>query len=110
LAIRAFDIQSGLRDAYERQREYMRTYFFMGKVNPGKISQRLQDLNNYLDYLPIERTTLTYKTKKAYGKSLPEDEILSHSLYVVFLVNAPKQNFVPSTTLKLHIWQGCKLY
>jgi hypothetical protein len=30
LAIRAFDIQSGWRDAYERQREYMRRYLFMG--------------------------------------------------------------------------------
>jgi hypothetical protein len=30
-----------------------------------------------LDYIPIERTTLTDKTKKAYGNSLPEDEIRS---------------------------------
>jgi hypothetical protein len=34
LAIRAFDIQSGWRDAYERQREYMRRDIFMGKLNP----------------------------------------------------------------------------
>jgi hypothetical protein len=34
LAIRAFDIQSGLRDAYERQREYIRRDLFMGKLNP----------------------------------------------------------------------------
>jgi hypothetical protein len=34
LSIRAFDIQSGCRDAYERQREYMRRYFFMGRLNP----------------------------------------------------------------------------
>jgi hypothetical protein len=34
LAIRAFDIQSGWRDAYERQREYMRRDLFMGKINP----------------------------------------------------------------------------
>jgi hypothetical protein len=46
----------------------------MGKLNTEKFSQRLQDLNKYLDYIPIERTTLTYKTKKAYGKSLPEEE------------------------------------
>jgi hypothetical protein len=64
LAIRAFDIQSGWRDAYERQREYMRRDLFMGKLNN-------------LDYIPIERTTLTDKSKKAYGKSLPEDEIRS---------------------------------
>jgi hypothetical protein len=34
LAIRAFDIQSGWRYAYERQREYMRRDLFMGKLNP----------------------------------------------------------------------------
>jgi hypothetical protein len=77
LTIRAFDIQSGWRDAYERQREYMRRDIFMGKLNPEKFSQRLQDLNKYLYYIPIERTTLTDKTNKAYGKSLPENEIRS---------------------------------
>jgi hypothetical protein len=77
LAIRAFDIQSGWRDAYERQREYMRRDLFMGKLNPEKFSQRLQDLNKYLDYIPIEKTTVSDKTIKAYGKSLPEDEIRS---------------------------------
>jgi hypothetical protein len=49
LEIRAFDIQSGWRDAFERQREDMRRYLFMGKLNPEKFSQRLQDLNTYLD-------------------------------------------------------------
>jgi hypothetical protein len=49
----------------------------MGNLNPEKFSQRLQDLNKYLDYIPIEITTITYKTKKAYGKSLPDDEIRS---------------------------------
>jgi hypothetical protein len=49
----------------------------MGKLNPEKISQRLQYLNKYLDCIPIERTTLTDKTKKAYVKALPEDEIRS---------------------------------
>jgi hypothetical protein len=34
LSIRAFDIQSEWRDAYERQREYMRRDLFMGKLNP----------------------------------------------------------------------------
>jgi hypothetical protein len=77
LAIRAFDIQSGWRDAYERQREYTRRYIFMGKLNPEKFSQKLQDLNKYLDYIPIERPTLSDKTIKAYGKSLSEDEIRS---------------------------------
>jgi hypothetical protein len=72
-AIRAFDIQSGWRDADERQRKYIRRDIFMWKPNPEKFSQRLQDLNKYLDYIPIERTTLTDKTNKAYGKSLPED-------------------------------------
>jgi hypothetical protein len=60
-----------------RQREYMRRDLFMGKLNPEKFSQRLQDLNKYLDYIPIERTALSDKTIKAYGKSLPEDEIRS---------------------------------
>jgi hypothetical protein len=46
----------------------------MGKLNPEKFSQRMQDLNKYLDYIPIERTTLSDKTIRAYGKSLPEDE------------------------------------
>jgi hypothetical protein len=77
LAICAFDIQSGWRDAYERQREYMRRDLFMGKLNPEKFSQRLQDLNKYLDYIPIERTTLPDNTIKTHEKSLPEDEIRS---------------------------------
>jgi hypothetical protein len=77
LAIRAFNIQSGWRDAFETQREYMRRDIFMGKLNPEKCSQRLQDLNTYLDYIPIERTTMADKTQKAYGKSLPDDEIRS---------------------------------
>jgi hypothetical protein len=34
LAIRAFDIQRGWRDAYERQREYIRRDLFMVKLNP----------------------------------------------------------------------------
>jgi hypothetical protein len=75
LAIRDFDIQSGWRDAYEREREYMRRDLVMGKLNPEKFSQRLQDLNKYLDYIPIERTTLLEKKIKAYGKSLPEYDI-----------------------------------
>jgi hypothetical protein len=69
--------KKGWRDAYERQRENMRRYLFMGKLNPEKFSQRLQDLHKYLDYIPIEKTTVSYKTIKAYGKSLPEDEIRS---------------------------------
>jgi hypothetical protein len=55
----------------------MRRYLFIGKINPEKFSQSLQDLNKYLDYIPIERTTLPVKTIKAYGKSFPEDEIRS---------------------------------
>jgi hypothetical protein len=38
LAIRAFDIQSGWRDAFERQREYTRRDLFMGKLSPEKFS------------------------------------------------------------------------
>jgi hypothetical protein len=57
LACRAFDIQSGWRDAYKRQREYTRRDFSIGKLNSENFSQRLQDLNRYLDYIPIERTS-----------------------------------------------------
>jgi hypothetical protein len=73
VAIRALDIQSGWRDAYERQREYMRRDLFMGKLNPETFSQRLQDLNRYLDVIPIEKTSDNHKITKAYGKSLPEN-------------------------------------
>jgi hypothetical protein len=64
LTFRAFDIQRGWRDAYERQRGYMRRDLFMWKLNPEKFSQRLQDLNKYLDYIPIERTALSDKKKR----------------------------------------------
>jgi hypothetical protein len=77
LTTRAFDIHSGWRDAYETQRGCMRRDLFMGKLNPEKFIQRLQDLKKYLDFIPIERTTLPDKTKKAYVKSLSEDEIRS---------------------------------
>jgi hypothetical protein len=46
-AIRACDIQIRWRDAFERQRKYMRRDIFMGKLNPEKFSQRLQDLKKY---------------------------------------------------------------
>jgi hypothetical protein len=49
----------------------------MGKLNPEKSSQRLQDLNRYLNFIPIEKTSDNIKITKAYGKSLPEDEIRS---------------------------------
>jgi hypothetical protein len=77
LSIRAFDIHSGWRDAYERQREYTRRDLSTGKLNPEKFSQRLQDLNRYLDFIPIEKTSDNQKITKAYEKSLPEDEIRS---------------------------------
>jgi hypothetical protein len=77
LAIHDFDIQSGWRDAYERQREYMRRDLFMVKLNPENFSQRLQDLNRYLDLIPIEKTSDCNKVTKAYGKSFPEDELRS---------------------------------
>jgi hypothetical protein len=53
LAIRDFDIQSGWRDAFDCQRKYTRRDFFMGKLNPEKFSQRLEEMNKYLDYFPI---------------------------------------------------------
>jgi hypothetical protein len=51
----AFEIQSGWCDAFEPQREYMRRDLFMGKLNPEKFSQRLEEMNKYLDYIPIEK-------------------------------------------------------
>jgi hypothetical protein len=75
LTIHAFDIQSGWWDAFERQREYTRRYIFIGKLNPENFSQRLQYLNKYLDYTPIEKTTGADKTQNEYGKSLPDDKI-----------------------------------
>jgi hypothetical protein len=77
LSIRAFDIQKGWIYAYERQIEYTRRDLFMGKLNPEKFSQILQDLNRYLDFIQIEKTSDNQKIAKAYGKSLPEDEIRS---------------------------------
>jgi hypothetical protein len=52
----------------------MRRDIFMVKLNPEKFSQRLQDLNRYLDFIPIEKTSDNQKITKSYGKSLPEDE------------------------------------
>jgi hypothetical protein len=53
LAIRAFDIQSGWRDDFDRQRKYTRRDLFMGKLNPEKFSQILEEMNKSLDYIPI---------------------------------------------------------
>jgi hypothetical protein len=75
LEIHTFDIQSGWIDAFERQREYMRRDLLMGKLNQEKFSQRLQDLDKYVDYIPIERATMADKTQKSYGNSFPDDEI-----------------------------------
>jgi hypothetical protein len=74
LAIRAFDIQSGWNDAFERQCEYTRRDHFMGKLNTEKFSQRLEELNKYLDYIPIEKRN---PKRMAYGQSFPDDEIRS---------------------------------
>jgi hypothetical protein len=90
LSIQAFDIQSGLCDAYERQKEYTRRDLFMGRLNPEKFNQRLQDLNRYLDYIPIEKTSDSNKVTTAYGKSSPEDEqrsIMGHAIPPEWTVN-----------------------
>jgi hypothetical protein len=56
LAICAFDIPSGRRDACDRQCEYTRRDLFMGKLNPEKFSQILQDFMNkkYLDLFSLK--------------------------------------------------------
>jgi hypothetical protein len=73
LAIRAFDIQSGWRDAFERQHEYTRREFFMGKLNPEKFSQRLEEMNKCFDYIPIEKTN---SKRISYVQALPDDDII----------------------------------
>jgi hypothetical protein len=44
------------------------------RVNPEKFSQRLEELNKYLDYIPIEKSN---PKRMAYGQSFPDDEIRS---------------------------------
>jgi hypothetical protein len=73
LAIRAFDIQSGWRDV-GRQREYTRRDLFMGKLNPEKLSPRLEAMSKYLDYIPIGKSNAK---RMAYGQAFPDDEIRS---------------------------------
>jgi hypothetical protein len=98
------------------QREYMRRDLFMGKLNLEKFSQRLQDLNRYLDFIPIEKTRDSLKITKAYEKSLPEDEIISimgraiPPEWTVNLLALGKEpwrfkDLVPDSLVpKLHIW------
>jgi hypothetical protein len=62
----------------------------MGRLNPEKFSQRLQDLDRYLNFIPIEKTRESLKVTKAYGKSLPEDEtryIMGRSIPPEWTVN-----------------------
>jgi hypothetical protein len=53
----------------------MRRELFMEKLNPEKFSQRLQKMNRYLDFIPMEKKTGKEKTSilKAYGKAFPDD-------------------------------------
>jgi hypothetical protein len=44
----------------------------MGKLNPDKFSQRLEEMNKYLDYITIEKSN---PKRMAYKQSLPDDEI-----------------------------------
>jgi hypothetical protein len=78
-AICSFDTQSGWRDALERQREYTRRDLSMGKLNPEKFSQIMQEINRYFYFIPMENNAGKDKTPimKAYGKALPNDEIKS---------------------------------
>ena len=61
-------------DAFVRQREYTRRDLFMGKLNPEKLSQRLEEMNKYMDYIPNEKSN---PKRMSYGKSLPDDKIRS---------------------------------
>jgi hypothetical protein len=73
LATRARETQIGWRDTSE----YMRRYRFMGKLNPGKFSQILQEMNKYLEFIPMGKNTgkENIPLVKADEKSLPDDEI-----------------------------------
>jgi hypothetical protein len=46
----------------------------MGKLKTEKFSQRLEEMNKYLDYIPIEKSN---PKRMAYLQSLPDDEIRS---------------------------------
>jgi hypothetical protein len=46
----------------------------VGKLNPDKFSQRLEEMNKYLDYIPIEKIN---PKRMAYGQSFPDDDIRS---------------------------------
>jgi hypothetical protein len=114
LSICAFDIQSGWRDAYERQREYMKRDIFMEELNPENFSQILQDLSRYLDFIPIEKTSDNQKITKAYGKSLPEDEIRSivgrvippeWTVNLLALGNEPRRFKNLEDQLNMYRWQ-----
>jgi hypothetical protein len=46
----------------------MRRDLFMIKLNPEKFSQRLQDLNKYLDYIPIEKNNSVRQNNQGIWK------------------------------------------
>jgi hypothetical protein len=46
----------------------------MGKLNPEKFSQRLEEMSKHLDYIPIEKSN---PKRMAYGQSVSDDEIRS---------------------------------
>jgi hypothetical protein len=46
----------------------------MGKINPEKFSQRLEEMNKCFDYIPIEKSN---SKRMAYGQAFPDDDIIS---------------------------------
>jgi hypothetical protein len=50
---------------------------FHGKTHPRKVQSKTARPERDLDFIPIEKTNDKDKIIKAYGKSLPEDEIRS---------------------------------
>jgi hypothetical protein len=46
----------------------------MGKLNPEKFIQRLEEMNKYVDYIPIEKNN---PKRMAYGQALPDYQIRS---------------------------------
>jgi hypothetical protein len=46
----------------------------MGKLNPEKFCQRLEEMNEYLDYIPIEKSN---PKRMTYRQSLPDEKMRS---------------------------------
>jgi hypothetical protein len=64
----AFDIQSGRRETFERQREFTRKDDLIGELNSEKFGKNLQNMNKCLDSISIEKSTGKQKNPKGIWK------------------------------------------